>query len=64
MATVLKRKLTKDDSWEDILLAIQQLADDKSRRLMLSDDVEWFQEKAREIGRLTRILRRKVMQWE
>ena len=60
MGIVLDKKYSKKDSVLDIVKAIEKLAKDKFRRVVLVDDVEWKQTKLTEIARLARILKNKI----
>ncbi len=59
MATVLSKKFTNRASTEDILGAILMLANDKHGRVLLTEHVEWLEEKMGEISRLAGILVRR-----
>ena len=60
MGTVLDKKYTKKDSVLDIVKAIEKLAKDKLRRVVMIDDIEWKQTKLNEIARLAKILKNKI----
>ena len=57
MATVLKKKPTKDSSNRELTAAILKLATDKNHRILMDDEIEWLETKLAEIARITRILR-------